>query len=123
MDSCTLDMFHDSREETRDAIGDTVHFQLPADNIPVNQNRSLRRNINGIGHVVDQLILGVNDFHRASAEHIGWPDKTRIANLICNGHSGFRRGHGAAFRFWDVQFAEEGFKLMAIFSEIDGIRR
>jgi len=81
VDAGALDMLHDAGDEAVHAVRDTVKLGLFAHDVAVDENRGFRRDIDRIAHVRAQLVLAVDDFHRPTAENIGRPHETGVADL------------------------------------------
>ena len=62
--------------DVRDAIH--IHFGGVFEKF-IHEHRAFRRGFDGEAHVMLQLAIGINNLHRAAAEHEGGPDQNRIA--------------------------------------------
>ena len=82
MDAGVLDVFHHAADDDRLAVGDRidVHFDRALE-IAIDQQRMLLGGEQRLLDVAAQARFVRDDFHRASAEHVGGPDQHRIADF------------------------------------------
>src|SRR5581483_466710 len=121
MDTGPLDMLHDARQQAVLAVADHIHFDFLAEDILIHQDRGFGRDVHSVGHVALQLLMAVDDLHRAPAEHIGGPHEHGIADLFRNLQCGVRAGHRPPRRFRDAQLTQHLLKAVAILSQVNGL--
>ena len=82
VDAGLLDVLHDAADEHPRAVGDRVDVDL--DRVLqelVDQDRMLGRHLHRLVHELAEVLLVVDDTHRAPAEHVGRAHEHRIADL------------------------------------------
>jgi len=78
-----LNVLHHSADDNVFAVGDRVDVVFKrVFKKPVDEDRVVRRNINGFLHVHADRITVVADLHGAAAEHVGWPDEHGKSDLF-----------------------------------------
>ena len=78
-----LDVFHDAGNNDVDAVGNRIDFHLRPLHVAIHEDGVIRRDLYRALHVVAQLVLIVDNLHRAAAEHIGGAHHHRIADALC----------------------------------------
>ena len=122
-----LDMLHDAADNDLHAIRHSVHVHF--DRIvqePVEQDgHTLRISLGhllGIAHIALEIRLCMDNFHGATAQHVGWTHYQRITDLGGTGHG---IGHVACRtirRLFQVQVAQHRLKACAVFRTVDHVR-
>ena len=82
MDAGLLDVLHDAADEHARPVGHGIDVDL--DRVVqelVDQDRMLGRDLNGLVHELAEVLVVVDDPHRAAAQHVGGPDEHRVADL------------------------------------------
>ncbi len=102
VDAGTLDVLHDPRDEHVHAVGDEVDLHLLAEEILVHQDRRLGRDVDGVGHVGEKLLLAIDDLHGTPAEDVGGAHQHRETDLARHLQRGIHGGDGAARGLRDV---------------------
>ena len=123
VDTGALDMLHDARDDDIDAIGDAIDLDFRALHVAVDENRVVRRDLDGAAHVVAQLRLVVDDLHRAAAEDVRRADHDRVADL-----GGTRDGivevrDADALRARDLRLREDFIEALAVLCAVDVVDR
>ena len=119
MDPGALDVLHHPRNETIVAVADDVDFYLFAEHVCVHEDRRVRRDIDGMLHIGDQLVAMVDDLHRPAAQHVRGPHEHRIADLIRDAGRGLHRSHRPTRRLRNAQAAEQLLELVPILRHVD----
>ena len=133
MNAGFLDVLHDAGDEGVLAVAQAidVHFRCVGQ-IAVDQQRAFLgdhqfgRPVEIAGQSRDvavELRAVAHDLHGAPAQHVGRPDHHRIADLLGDGARGTRRGGDAVLRLAHFQFVEQRLEAVAVFREIDHVRR
>ncbi len=77
-----LNMLHDRTDNYLLAIADSIHVYLYSlVQIAIKQHRSVVRHVHCRLHVLTELIVVINDFHRPTSKNIRGPDNNRVANF------------------------------------------
>ena len=77
-----LDVLHDAADQHVLAVADRIDVHLDGDvEEPVEQHRAVVGHLHRVVHVGAQVVLVVDDFHGAAAEHVGRPHHQRKADL------------------------------------------
>ena len=105
-------------------IGDAIHIHLGGVFEKfVHEHRAFRRSFDGKAHVMRQFRIGINDLHRAAAEHERRPDEDGITQLVRRGERFGFVGGEAVGRLRNVQLAQHGREQFAVFGDLDALRR
>ena len=74
-------------------------------------------------HIPHHGFFVVGDHHGAPAQHIGRPHHHRISNALCALDGLFERGRHHSRGLRNLQFFEQLVEMLAIFGQINGLRR
>ncbi len=114
-------MLHDSADVDLISVEEGVNVDL--DGVfeePVDEDRTIGRDLRGAGHVVEQLGAVVDDLHSASAEDVGGTHEHRVADVLGD-RCGFAGGHrGAVLGCGESGPVEDGAEFSAVLGQVDG---
>ena len=105
-------------------VGDAihVHFRGVFEKF-VHEHRAFRRSLDGKLHVMRQLRVGINNLHRAAAQHEARAHEHRISQPFGNDERFFRIRGEAVWRLRNVQFVEHRREQLAVLGDFDALRR
>ncbi len=84
MDTCSFDMFHNTRNEDICTVTYRIYFQLLTHQILIDKDRMLLCILIDDCHKFLDLRIGNRDLHALTAKYIGRSDKYRIAQSVGN---------------------------------------
>ena len=122
MDPGLLDVLHDPADDLALAVRDDVDVDL--DRVleeVVDEDRPVRGDVLGDGHVPAHRLVVVHDLHRAAAEHVGRPDEHGVADALRDreGLVGVRRH--AARRLPEPELLHERVEPLAVLGAVDAV--
>ena len=106
--------------DIRDAIH--VHLRCVFEKF-IHEHRAFRRRFNRELHVMRQLRIGINDLHRATAQHEARTHQNRIGQPLRNDERLFCIRREAVRRLRNFQFVEHRREQFAVFGDFDALRR
>ena len=120
VDAGLLDVLHDGADDGGLAVGDAIDIDLGGVlEETVDEDGALRAGLDGVAHVVAQLVVVVDDLHGASAEDEAGADEDGIADAL-------RRRRRLRLRWWrcrwglvEAELVEHGGEKLAVFGELD----
>ena len=117
-----LNMLHHRRNKGVLAVGEAVglHFDGIVQKT-VDQNRSLRRNINRRRQVLAEHFFVVNHFHRPAAEHEGRSHHQRISDSLGDGQGLFQVDRHSGFRLRNTKPLHRLPEPVAVLGQVDRI--
>ena len=124
MDPGWLDVLHQSADHHLTvAVGQSIHVDFSGVfEVLINQDRLFGIHLHGLAHVAVQFIGAKNNFHGPATEHIAGPHHHGVADALSD-RLGLRFAAGDAIGgLADLKAPEHGFKLLAIFRQVDGLR-
>ncbi|CCZ61580.1 uncharacterized protein BN544_03868 [Hungatella hathewayi CAG:224] len=74
MDTGSLDMLHDSRDQNVGAVADGVNLDLLAHDVLINQYRMLLRNLVDDSDKFIHILVTDSDLHALAAQNVGRTD-------------------------------------------------
>ncbi len=105
-------------------VGDAIHVHLGGVLQKfVHEHRAFGRGFDGKTHVMLQLGVGINNLHRAPAEHEGRADQDRIAQFLGRGERFLDVRGQAVGRLGNFQLVEHRGEELAVFGDFDALRR
>ena len=105
-------------------VGDAIHVHLGrVFEKFVHEHRAFRRGLDGKLHVMRQLGVGINNLHRAPAEHEAGPDQHRIAEFLGRGERFLGVRRQAVGRLRNFQLVEHRGEQLAVLGDFDALRR
>ena len=104
MDTGTLDMLHDTRNQDIGAVADRIYLDLFSYNIFINQNRVILCDLVNDSDKLIYIVVIDADLHTLSSKNVGWSYQNRIAQLCCCLLCLFRSKYRVACRSWDLAF-------------------
>ena len=124
MDSRRFDVLHQTtHDHSTGVIAEGVHVHLNSVfEVLVNQHRMVGLHLHGFAHVAVEFLFVEHHFHGPSAQDVRGTHDDRVAHSC---------GHGPCFLFAacqavaglaDIQIAEDGFELLAVFGPVDRFR-
>ena len=85
VDTCQLDMLHNSRNKYVLAIADSICLTLGCMmQETVNQDRTIRSYTDSCSHIEGHRFIVMNNLHAAAAKYIGRTNHNRVTDLIRN---------------------------------------
>ena len=120
-----LDMLHDAGDEdVAGAVADRVDIDfhgvmqeaVDQDGIVAGDAEQFARL-----HARFQLRFVGDDDHAAAAEHIGWAQDDRIADLSRRRDRFFRRHGGRVARLLEAEVVQQHLEALAVFGEVDRV--
>ena len=103
-------------------VGDRVDVELERVlEEPVDQDRVLRRDVDGVAHVAIERRLFVDDRHAAPAEHVRRSDDHREADRRGDLACLVAGGRGAAGRLVDSEARQQRREPLAVLGQIDRV--
>ena len=124
MHARTLDMLHDTRNVHMLSITDRIDLHFLTDDIFINQNWCIMADFLYCRcHIDTQIVIVVYDFHRTSAQYIGWTHQYRISDTVGDAHRFLYLYCGFPLRLRDVQLMQHFLKFMAILCTVDVFQR
>ncbi len=119
-----LDLLHDGRDAHILTIADAVYVHLKGVfQKAVNEDGGILRHLDGETDIAVKPLTVVDDGHCPAPQHIGGTHHHRIADPLCNGESPINRARRAVLRHRQADLVHERPKALAVFSEVNGIRR
>ena len=124
MDARFFDVLHDAGDINVLAVTQRIHVNFDGIlQIAVQQHRAGARHHHGFTHVAIQRGIVVDDFHGAATQHITWADHQRIADLFRHRFGFVHRARQTVRRLQQVGFLQQNLEPLAVFRQIDGVRR
>ena len=119
-----LDVLHDSADDHFLAVGDAVDVDLDGEiEETVEQHGALIGDLHGLGHVLGQVVLAVDDLHGPPAEHVRRAHDERITDLPGQRDGFLGRARGSIGRLLEAQPVDEILEAFPILGEVDRIGR
>ena len=82
MDTGTLDMLHDTRDQDVGAVADGVHLDLLAHDIFIHQDRMLLGDLVDDADELVDILVADGDLHALAAKNVGGAHQYRITQLV-----------------------------------------
>ena len=124
MDARFLDMLEHAGHDDIGAVAQRVDIDLDRiAQIAVDQHRRIPRHLHRGLDIIFELILAVDDLHRAAAEDIARPGKHRIADARRDRDRLFAAARDAVFGLLQPQLVDQSGKAFAVFGQVDRIGR
>ena len=115
VDSRTLDMLHDTRDQDILAVAYRIYFDLFSLKVLINQNRVILCNpVDNTDKFINVVIVDGN-LHSLSAKYIGWTHKNRITQTVCNLFGFLCCKDGSSGRTRDSAFFQNFIKQLSVF--------
>ena len=83
VDSGTLDMFHNTRNQDILAIAYSIYFDFLTHQVFINKDRVLLCDLVDHTDILFYVLIAYSDSHALTAKYIGRTNQNRIAQLIC----------------------------------------
>src|SRR2546423_12842257 len=124
MNSRFFDVFLDASDHTGSFISKRIHVELSRlfEKL-VDQNRPLVREVDRCAHVAIESFFVVDNRHRSPAKYIAWTHEHGITDALGDVARFFNRSRGTVFSLRNSELAQERDETLAIFSQVDRIRR
>src|SRR5262245_58894336 len=124
VDARLLDVLHDAADEHARAVGHRVDVDLDRflEEL-VDQHRMLGRDLYRLVHELAQVLIVVDDSHRATAQHVGGPDQHGVADLDGDRARLVERARGRASRLVQPELGDQRVEALPILGAVDRIRR
>ena len=119
MDARTFYVFHNTRDDNIDTVGDAINFDLSSFHIAIDEYRMVWRHFDGTAHVVAQFCFVIDNLHRTAAEDIGRTNHDRIADISSPVNRILEIGDTDTAWTWDVRLREYLVKAFAILCAVD----
>ena len=121
VDARALHMLHNAGNEDVLPVADSVHLNLHAGQVLVNQHRVVLLVGEDDGHVLLNVLVAIGDNHVLPAQHIAGPHQHRIAQ-VPSGGKGLLRGHdGVALGTLDAGTLQQLVEPLPVLGHIDGV--
>ncbi len=122
VNSCSLYVLHDPRDQDVRAVAYSVHLQLLALQVLVDEDRVILRDAVDDLHELLDLLVGQRDLHPLSAKHVRRSDKHWISQAVCDRLCLLRRVDRAARRARDLRLFEDPVKQLPVLRGVDVLR-
>ena len=115
MDSGTLDMFHDTRNQDVCSVTYCIDLDLFTNQVFINQNRMILCNtVDDSDEFIDIMIVDRN-LHSLSAKYIRRTNQYRIAETVGNFFCFFSGKYGISLRTRNVALCKDLIKELSVF--------
>ena len=123
VDTCQLDMLHDSRHKGMFSVTDGIRLTLQGIvEETVNQDRAVRCHTNRCFHVIFHGFIIVDYFHTAASQYVGRTNHNGVANLICDGLSFLHGSCHAGFRHRNLKLIHHGTEMIPVLCKVNNCR-
>ena len=121
MDTCSLNMLHNTGNEDIFAVAYSINLKLASHNVFINKNWLLCVDFNGRLQIVAKRLLVSDNLHRSAAENERRTNKNRIADAFGNLNALFNIGYGKSFWLRNTEIVHYLFKRISVFCSIDSL--
>ena len=125
MDPCWLDVFHQATNHHLTALiteGIDVYLGGVLE-VLIDQHRLVWVHLHRFAHVAIELIGAKDHLHGPASQHIAGPDHDRVADAFSDGSGLIFTAGNAIGRLTNLQLAQHGLELFAVFRQINRLRR
>ncbi len=124
MNACLLDMLHDTGHNSCCSVRKRVHIHL--DGVFekfIDENRMPRRNFQCLRHKTFERRGVINNFHRATTQHVRGAHQYRVADSCRRRERFFRVHRRVIVRLVKVELVHDFLKAVAVFRAVNSVGR
>ena len=114
MDTCTLDVLHDSRDQDVLTVAYRIDLDLFTHEIFINKDRMLLCDLVDDSDVLFHILIADSNTHSLSSKYVGRADKYRISQLVGSFFRLFCCEYGVSLRSRDLAFLKDGIKELSV---------
>ena len=122
MNSCPLNMLHNTGDQYVLPVGDHIHFQLNSGQILIDQHRIFDPAGQNALHIGNRLLLRTGNGHVLPTDDIRRPEQYRIAQCFRRPDRFLHASDRAAAGTADSELFQQPVKPFPVFRDIDGLR-
>ena len=119
MNTSSLNVLHNSRNQNIFAVADTVNFKLSSHHVLVNQNRIFNSLSQNNLHIFFYVGIVEGNNHVLTAQNVRRTQQNRVAQLFCCSQSFFGIHDCKSLRTLNLEFFTKFFKTLAVFGQVD----
>ena len=123
VDTCTLDMLHDSRDQNVLAITNRIYLDLFSHQILIYQDRMLLCDLVDDADVFFHILITDCNTHPLAAQNIGRTNQYRIPKLVCRLFRFLCSKYRMTLWSWDLAFFKDLIEQLPILCSIYILRR
>ena len=123
MNTCTLNVLHDSGDKVVSTVANSIYLDFLAHHVLIDKHRIFKSGSGDDLHVLDDILIGVSDYHVLTAENVGRTHKNGIAQILSSlksflgVHNGMTCGTGYS------ALVEQLIKTLSVLSSINAVCR
>ena len=114
VDTCTLDMLHDSRDQNVLTVAYRINLDLFTHEVFVNKDRMLLCDLVDDSDILFHILIADSNTHSLSSKYVGRADKYRISQLVGSFFRLFCCEYGVSLRSRDLAFLKDGIKELSV---------
>ena len=125
MNPCRLDVLHQATDHHLTAlITEGIHIHLGGVlQVLIDQHRLVGVHLHRFAHVAIEFIGAEDHLHGTASQHVAGPHHNRVADAFSNGAGLIFTAGNAIGRLTNLQLAQHGLELFAVFRQIDRLGR